>query len=119
MKKLLHERLRYIANENEEEFYSDDVIDALCKEFGVCEDKSSYVVDLCNCLQAIAAEVETDYQPKPRDTEGNSVHEGIEVEGGVVSHWSVSEDGSWSVSDSYYEEIQCGNKDEPIRLPEP
>lgn len=67
----------------------------------------------------IADVFEKYYSPIPRDPEGNPVHEDMEVDGGVVKHWSVSEDGSWTIFDNDYEEIQCGDKNEPIRLPEP
>lgn len=72
-----------------------------------------------DAMSALADDIEKYYGPKPRDPEGNPVHKDMEVEGGVVKHWSVSEDGSWTIFDDDYEEIQCGNKDEPIRLPEP
>lgn len=67
----------------------------------------------------IADVFEKYYSPIPRDPEGNPVHKDMEVEGGVVKHWSVSEDGSWTIFDDDYEEIQCGDKNEPIRLPKP
>lgn len=78
MKKLLHERLREIADEKEGELYSRDIIEALCKEFGVCENKSSYGVDLCNCLKAIADEIEKYYIPRPRFEDGEPVQFGEE-----------------------------------------
>lgn len=71
-----------------------------------------------DAMSALADDIEKYYDPKPRDPEGNPVHKDMEVDGGVVSHWSVSEDGSWTIFDDDYEEIQCGDKDEPIRLPE-
>lgn len=118
MKKLLHERLREIAPRISKSCDDDWGIDELREAMNVaCY--STYQSDLENTVLAIADEIEKYYDPKPRDPEGNPVHKDMEVEGGVVSHWNVYEDGSWSVSDSYYEEIQCGNKDEPIRLPEP
>lgn len=104
MNKLLHERLREHLS--------------VVSEFE-CENGDS-VIGLCNSEAcAIADEIEKYYAPKPRDPEGNPVHKYMEVEGGVVSHWSVSEDGSWTIFDNDYEEIQCGDKDEPIRLPKP
>ena len=78
MKKLLHERLREIADEKEDEPYSSGIIEALCKEFGVCENKSSYGVDLCNCLKAIADEIEKYYIPRPRFEDGEPVQFGEE-----------------------------------------
>lgn len=74
MKKLLHERLREIADEKEDEPYSSGIIEALCKEFGVCENKSSYAVDLNNFLKAIADEIEKYYIPRPRFEDGEPVH---------------------------------------------
>lgn len=70
MEKLLHERLREIADEKEDEPYSSGIIEALCKEFGVCENKSSYAIDLNNCLKAIADEIEKFYIPRPRFEDG-------------------------------------------------
>lgn len=104
MKKLLHERLRVHRGGN-------DVFH--------CDNGKSVLALWPSEADAIALEIEKYYDPKPRDPEGNPVHKDMEVEGGVVSHWSVSEDGSWTIFDNDYEEIQCGDKDEPIRLPEP
>lgn len=104
MKKLLHERLRVHRGGN-------DVFH--------CDNGKSVLALWPSEADAIADDIEKYYDPKPRDPEGNPVHKDMEVEGGVVSHWSVSEDGSWTIFDNDYEEIQCGNKDEPIRLPEP
>lgn len=98
MKKLLHERLREYGS-NCRADYTDWLSQRHANE--------------------LANEIEKYYQPLPRDPEGNPVHKDMEVDGGVVSHWNVSEDGSWIIFDDDYEEIQCGNKDEPIRLPEP
>lgn len=104
MKKLLHERLRDIGQGN----YTHSVeLDS-----GIIMLNPSEAAKLAN-------EIEKYYQPLPRDPEGNPVHKDMEVEGGVVKHWSVSEDGSWTIFDDDYEEIQCGDKNEPIRLPEP
>lgn len=75
MKKLLHERLRELADKNEE-LYSGFIIEALCKEFGVCEHNTSYAVDLCNCLKAIADEIEKYYIPRPRFEDGEPVQFG-------------------------------------------
>lgn len=79
MKKLLHERLREIADEKEDKPYSSDIIEALCKEFGVCENKSSYAIDLNNCLKAIADEIEKFYIPRPRFEDGEPVQFGDEL----------------------------------------
>lgn len=105
MKKLLHERLR-----------SKPAIERRC----IFTD-SGTLVPIVNRdgMSALADDIEKYYNPKPRDPEGNPVHKDMEVEGGVVKHWSVSEDGSWTIFDDDYEEIQCGDKNEPIRLPEP
>lgn len=70
--------MREIADEKEGELYSSDIIEALCKEFGVCENKSSYGVDLCNCLKAIADEIEKFYIPRPRFEDGEPVQFGDE-----------------------------------------
>lgn len=104
MKKLLHERLRVHRGGN-------DVFH--------CDNGKSVLALWPSEADAIADDIEKYYDPKPRDPEGNPVHKDMEVEGGVVSHWSVREDGSWTIFDNDYEEIQCGDKDEPIRLPEP
>lgn len=118
MKKLLHERLREIAPRISKSCDDDWGIDELREAMNVaCY--STYQSDLKNTVLAIADEIEKYYDPKPRDTEGNPVHKDMELDGGVVSHWSVYEDGSWAVFDSNYDEIQCGDKDEPIRMPEP
>lgn len=105
MKKLPHERLR-----------SKPAIERRC----IFVD-SGTLVPIVNRdgMSALADDIEKYYNPKPRDPEGNPVHKDMEVEGGVVKHWSVSEDGSWTIFDDDYEEIQCGDKNEPIRLPEP
>lgn len=115
MKKLLHEKLRDVQAST-----GFLLCDLLTETLGIPREKT----DICsNRVPAIAGtiadEIEKYYDPKPRDPEGNPVHKDMELDGGVVSHWSVYEDGSWSVFDSNYDEIQCGDKDEPIRLPEP
>jgi hypothetical protein len=116
MEKLPHEKLREAAKtEADERNYYPCVVAA--KDFGAMDD-TRYTTEV-KLLNAIANEIEKYYDPKPRDPEGNPVHEDMEVEGGVVKHWSVSEDGSWTIFDDDYEEIQCGDKNEPIRLPEP
>lgn len=118
MKKLLHERLREIAPRISKSCDDDWGIDELREAMNVaCY--STYQSDLENTVLAIADEIEKYYDPKPRDPEGNPVHKDMEVEGGVVKHWSVSEDGSWTIFDNDYEEIQCRDKDEPIRVPKP
>lgn len=108
MKKLLHDRLRDWAKE-----YPYSQLTA-ANDLGCSPYESIDSVFL-----AIADEIEKYYAHKPCNTEGNPVHKDMEVMGGVVSHWSVSEDGSWTIFDNDYEEIQCGDKDEPIRLPKP
>ncbi len=116
MEKLPHEKLREAAKtEADERNYYPCVVAA--KDFGAMDD-TRYTTEV-KLLNAIANEIEKYYDPKPRDPEGNPVHEDMEVEGGVVKHWSVSEDGSWTIFDDDYEGIQCGDKNEPIRLPEP
>lgn len=116
MKKLPHEKLREAAKtEADERNYYPCVVAA--KDFGAMDD-TRYTTEV-KLLNAIANEIEKYYDPKPRDPEGNPVHEDMEVDGGVVIHWSVSEDGSWTIFDDDYEEIQCGDKNEPISLPEP
>lgn len=115
MKKLLHERLRDVQAST-----GFLLCDLLTETLGIPREKT----DICsNRVPAIAGtiadEIEKYYNPNPRDPEGNPVHKDMEVEGGVVKHWNVSEDGSWTIFDDDYEEIQCGDKDEPIRLPEP
>ena len=108
MKKLLHERLRNWAKE-----YPYSQVTA-ANDLGC-----SPYEHIDSVFLAIASEVEKYYDPKPRDPEGNPVHKDMEVDGGVVSHWNVSEDGYWTIFDNDYEEIQCGDKNEPIRMPEP
>lgn len=108
MKKLLHERLRNWAKE-----YPYSQLTA-ANDLGC-----SPYEHIDSVFLAIASEIEEYYDPKPRDPEGNPVHKDMEVDGGVVSHWNVSEDGSWTIFDNDYEEIQCGDKNEPIRMPEP
>lgn len=115
MKKLLHEKLRDVQAST-----GFLLCDLLTETLGIPREKT----DICSnrvpaISEAIADEIEKYYDPKPRDPEGNPVHKDMEVDGGVVKHWSVSEDGSWIIFDDDYEEIQCGNKDKPIRLPEP
>lgn len=80
MKKLLHERLRKLADKKNGDYYSSCVIKALCEEFGVCEDKSSYAVDLCNCLKAIADEIEKYYIPRPLFEDGEPVQFGDDTD---------------------------------------
>lgn len=111
MKKLLHERLPEIKNSDCESLAA--VAGIKCHAF--CNKYACHK----EIYRALADEIEKYYGPKPRDPEGNPVHKDMEVDGGVVSHWNVSEDGSWTIFDNDYEEIQCGDKDEPIRLPEP
>lgn len=138
MKKLLPEMLRYIANENEEEVYSDDIIVALCKEFGVCENKSSYAVDLRNCLKAIADEIEKYYIPRPRFDDG----EAVETIQGWLDRWylprpvfedgepvnvntiedmlcyQVADDGEWTATFADGTQLE-GKAGELLKLPEP
>lgn len=52
----------------------------MCEEFGVCEHNSSYAVDLCKCLKAIADEIEKYYIPSPRFEDGEPCNIGDEVE---------------------------------------
>lgn len=116
MKKLPHERLREWADSTEgDEYPSTKMLYATIESnhapLGADNERKAFYL--------LADEIEKYYDPKPRDPEGNPVHKDMEVEGGVVSHWSVSEDGSWTIFDDDYEEIQCRDKDEPIRLPEP
>ena len=113
MKKLLHERLREIADEKEDEPYSSGIIEALCKEFGVCENKSSYAVDLNNFLKAIADEIEKYYIPRPRFDDGEPVQFDCEVEGcnGLVGAMLIFRDGSGYVygrEDNPFPESLCG-----------
>ncbi len=103
MKKLPHEKLRDIDP------YTGCVMIGGDEVVGLTQKEGDIIAD----------EIEKYYDPKPRDPEGNPVHKDMEVEGGVVKHWSVSEDGSWTIFDNDYEEIQCGDKDEPIRVPKP
>lgn len=115
MKKLLHEKLRDVQAST-----GFLLCDLLTETLGIPREKT----DVCSnrvpaIAGAIADEIEEYYGPKPRDPEGNPVHKDMEVMGGVVSHWDVSEDGSWAIFDNDYDEIQCGDKDEPIRMPEP
>ena len=108
MKKLLHERAREFA-----EASWDGVIGSIGK------DSDAPIILDRDSATNLANEVETDYQPKPRDTEGNSVHEGMEVEGGTVFTWRIFSDGSWDLLNSSFEVIQSGGCDDPIRLPPP
>lgn len=127
MKKLLHEKLRYIANENEEKLYSsNNIIEALCKEFGVCEHKSSYTVDLRNCLKAIADEIEKYYITRPRFEDGEPVQFGDYVDGcnGPVDSFLIYEDGSGTVygeADLPYkvDDGAAAGIDEPHKRPKP
>lgn len=108
MKKLIHERLRDYAGASWDDAY------------GALSIKQDAPIILGpDTAASIADEIETDYQPKPRDTEGNPVHEDMEVEGGTVFTWRIWGDGSWAVLNSSYITIQSGGCDDPIRLPAP
>lgn len=104
MEKLLHERLREIADEKEDEPYSSGIIEALCKEFGVCENKSSYAVDLNNFLKAIADEIEKFYIPRPRFEDGEPVQTSDMEEIGGLATCRVYTDGSWAFDPDKYED---------------
>lgn len=108
MKKLIHERLRDYVGAS-----WDGVYEAL----GIKQDAP--IILGRDTAATIANEVEKYYDPKPRDTEGNPVHEGMEVEGGVVCTWRIYGNGIWALFDSSFRLIQSGGCDDPIRLPAP
>lgn len=108
MKKLIHERARDF-----EKRAWDGVFGSIGKNAD-----APIVLDRQSAAN-LAAEIETDYQPLPHDTEGNPVHEDMEVEGGTVFTWRIYGDGSWDLLDSSFILIQSGGCDDPIRLPAP
>lgn len=125
MEKLIHERLREIANNrwlaslDVDESSSRDAIDIVRESLSYVEESMSYCVDMQNILNYIADEIEKYYDPKPRDTEGNPVHKDMEVDGGIVDDWRVHASGRWYLYDKEKSvPIQYGNKDDLIQLPQ-
>ena len=100
MKKLLHERLRD----------ADGGCDRTAKAVGRF---SCYDIDDCkSCYgllrEAIADEIERCYVPRPRYEDGEPVHMGCAVCGGIVACFSVWDDGSFSTYDEDGNVLQEG-----------
>lgn len=103
--KLLHEKLREWASNRPFSF------NEAWEEFGVAGND--------NMLAAFADEIERQYVPVPRFTDGTRVEMGCKVEGGTVGSWSVLDDRSWLIYDNLGRIVQSGGISDFAKRPEP
>lgn len=102
--RLLHEKLREWASNRPFRF------NEAWEEFEVAGND--------NMLAAFADEIERQYVPVPRFTDGTRVEMGCKVEGGTVEGWCVWDDGSFDLYNDEGDTIHEGKPGDFAKPPE-
>ena len=111
MKKLLHERLREI---DDEEGNRCDL--CMMMHDGACP---PYMCDEASIRGAsnLADEIERCYIPRPRFEDGEPIAKGCAIDSGIVDEIHVSESGYYVLYDGEGNELEVGYKGEPVKRP--